>query len=71
MGRKWRRVSQAAGTTCAKVTEAENILVYQVQRDPWSRVLLEQKELLFRNISLLSSEDRKAAQDRARRVGKC
>lgn len=54
-----------------KVTEAESILVHSVQRDQWSWVALEQKELLVRNASLLSSEARKVAQDRTRRVDKC
>ena len=53
-----------------KVTEAESILVYLVQRDPWSWVALEQKEMLYKIASLLSSEDRKVAQDRTRRVDK-
>jgi hypothetical protein len=58
------------GNDMCKVTEAESILVYLVQRDPWSWVALEQKEMLYKIASLLSSEDRKVAQDRTRRVDK-
>lgn len=59
------------GNNMCKVTEAESVLVHSVQRDQWSWVALEQKELLVRNASLLSSEARKVAQDRTRRVDKC